>query len=166
MNGVTSTPRQELDAPLEHPLITTWGLVVEGCARVNQRFEADLERELGLPAKWFEVLLRLGRTPGQRLPLTELATSVSFSSSGFTRLADRLERAGLIVRQHCPTDRRVTYAVLTKQGARLLERAVAVHLEGLRRYVAAPLTPTQLAQLAEIMRTLRDAATSPSGLEA
>ncbi len=136
MNGVTSTPRQELDAPLEHPLITTWGLVVEGCARVNQRFEADLERELGLPAKWFEVLLRLGRTPGQRLPLTELATSVSFSSSGFTRLADRLERA------------------------------VAVHLEGLRRYVAAPLTPTQLAQLAEIMRTLRDAATSPSGLEA
>ena len=144
--------------PLDHPLITTWGLVVVGYARVGRLLEADLERELGLPSKWFEVLLRLGRTPGGYLPLTELATSVSFSSSGFTRLADRMESVGLIARQACLTDRRVTYAVLTDAGAHLLGRAAALHLEGLRRYLAAPLTEAQLEQLASLMRTLRDAA--------
>jgi len=151
--------------PLQDPLITIWGLVLEGQARVGQLLLDDLERELELPGKWFEVLLRLGRTPGHAQPLTELATGVSFSSSGFTRLADRMEAAGLIARRPCPSDRRVTFAVLTGAGARLLDRAAALHLEGLRRHLAAHLTAEQLDQLGSLMRTLRDAAASPEAEE-
>jgi DNA-binding MarR family transcriptional regulator len=162
---VSGTPVPTADdaslQPLHDPLITTWGLVVEGEARVGQLLAHDLESEFELPVKWFEVLLRLGRTPGQAQPLTELATSVSFSSSGFTRLADRMEAAGLVARRPSPSDRRVTLAVLTEAGARLLDRAAALHVASLQRHVAAHLTAEQLDQLGRIMRTLRDAATRP-----
>jgi DNA-binding MarR family transcriptional regulator len=152
-----SQPGASTSDPLQDPLITVWGLVLEGEAVINQLLEADLLREFDLPMKWFEVLLRLGRTPGHAIPLTELATSVSFSSSGFTRLADRIEAAGLISRQACATDRRVTYAVITPAGRELLERSVRLHLDGLRRHVTAHLSAEQVDQLAQIMRTLRDA---------
>ncbi len=146
----------------DHELVEAWGLVVEGYSSAMHRMSEDIEAASGLPAKSFEVLLRLARTPGRRLPLTELARSVSFSSSGFTRLADRLERDGLIGREPCPTDRRVTFAVLTDAGSVALDAALGAHIDGLRRYVLAPLGATGVQDLAAAMRRLRDAIDQPS----
>jgi len=38
------------------------------------------------------------------------------SKSGLTRLCDRIEEAGYLSRQNCPTDRRGTFAVVTEAG--------------------------------------------------
>ena len=49
-----------------------------------------------------------------------------------TRLADRLEREGLIRRESCSSDARGAYAVLTPAGAEMLAAARTTHLAGVR----------------------------------
>lgn len=139
----------------DNDLITGWGFVVEGYAAAQRLLEADLA-ETGLPMVWFEVLLRLVRSPGHRLPMTQLANEVSFSSGGFTKLADRLELAGNVTRVACPQDRRVTWITLTEQGTQVIESASARHVESLRTTVLASLGEVAFRELSDHMRTLRD----------
>jgi DNA-binding MarR family transcriptional regulator len=112
---------------------------------------------LGVPDTWFEVLLRLGRTPGHRLRMTDLAESVSFSSGGFTRLADRMAKEGLIRREPDPSDRRAALAVLTDKGGEALDLALAVHVAHLRTHFTGLLASEDRGHLERVMRRLRDA---------
>jgi DNA-binding MarR family transcriptional regulator len=140
-------------------LITWWGLVVEASERTTRRSVADLGVEVAVPGPWFEVLLRLLRTPGHRLPMTRLAHEVSLTSGGFTKFADRLVAAGLIERQGCPTDRRVTYVALTEKGLAVARTTRDRHVSALREHFLAPLGAADAARLAGLMRRLRDANT-------
>ena len=139
----------------DNDLITSWGFVVEGYAAAQRMLEADLA-DTGLPMVWFEVLLRLVRSPGHRLSMTQLANEVSFSSGGFTKLADRLEMAGNVTRVACPQDRRVTWITLTAQGTQVITSASARHVASLRTTILGPLGEVALRELADHMRTLRD----------
>jgi len=143
--------------PLEDPRLTQWGLVVEAYSRVMARLQQDLQEECGLPPTWFEVLLRLARSPGGRLRMSDLAAQVSFTSGGFTRLADRIEAAGLLERQPCPSDRRAAFAVITAEGRSVVERAAVVHLRGLQEYVLDHLSPAQVTAWERAARVVRDA---------
>jgi DNA-binding MarR family transcriptional regulator len=143
----------------DEELITWWGLVVEASDRTTRRSVADLGVEVSVPGPWFEVLLRLLRTPGHRLPMTRLAHEVSLTSGGFTKFADRLAAAGLVERQACPTDRRVTYVALTEQGLTVARTARDRHVAALREHFLHPLGVPDAAHLATLMRRLRDANT-------
>jgi DNA-binding MarR family transcriptional regulator len=139
------------------PRITVFGLFVEASGRLSRHLSKEMEAECGIPITWFEVLLRLGRTPRRRMRMIELAHQISFTDSGVSRLADRMERAGLIGRELDRTDRRGTLAVLTPAGADLLDRAVQVHLDGIQRRVFDHLGDRDVAALERIMRTIREA---------
>src|SRR5215212_8242749 len=143
--------------------ITLWGLFLEVHAGIGRRLHNELRATLDLPDAWFEVLLRIGRTAGQAVRMTDLANMVLFTSGGFTKLADRMEQAGLIRREPCPDDRRATYAVLTPEGRRVLDQALAVHLPGLQRYLYDPLDARQRRELESILRTLRAALDATGG---
>jgi DNA-binding MarR family transcriptional regulator len=145
------------DDLLHDDRITLWGLLLEVHAGIGRRLACELRAEIDLPDAWFEVLLRIGRTPGQAVRMTDLANQVLFSSGGFTKLADRMEQAGLIRRERCPDDRRAIFAVLTPAGRQALDRALAVHLPGLQRYLCDPLDARQRRELEAILRTLRSA---------
>jgi DNA-binding MarR family transcriptional regulator len=131
--------------------------MVEAHSRVMARLQQDLQVECGLQPTWFEVLLRLVRSPGGQLRMSELAAQVSFTSGGFTRLADRIEAAGLIERQPSATDRRAALAVITAEGRSVVERAAEVHLRGLQAYVWDHLSPEQITTWEHAARTVRDA---------
>jgi DNA-binding MarR family transcriptional regulator len=147
--------------PWDDPLITTFGMLIEAHAAVLADVSRDLEAISGVPLAWFEVMLRLARSPDHQLRMAELARQVSLSTSGLTRLVDRVEEAGYVERQSCPGDRRGAFAVLTPDGQDVLRRSLPRHLETLERRVASPLG-ADAAQLTELLRTLRDAK-SPSG---
>ncbi len=85
--------------------------------------DAELDAAHGLPLTSYDVLIYLKQAPRKRLRMAELADSVLLSRSGVTRLVDRLEREGLLVRDACDDDGRGLYAVLTRKGEDLLERA-------------------------------------------
>ena len=145
------------DDLLHDERVTLWGLFLEVHEGIKRRLDRELRAEVGIPDPWLEVLLRIGRTPGQAVRMTQLADMVLFSSGGFTKLADRMERAGLIRREPCPGDRRSSLATLTPEGRRVLDRALAVHVPGLQRYLVDHLDARQRRQLEEILRTLRSA---------
>ena len=154
-------PDDTLDQRLHDDRITLWGLFLEATEGLRRQLEGELRAAVELPGPWFEVLLRIGRTPGRAVPMTQLAEMVLFSSGGFTKLADRMERAGLIRRVPCPGDRRSHLATLTPEGRRVLDRALEVHLPGVQRHLLDQLDPDQRQQLEQILRTLRDAAAPP-----
>ncbi len=133
--------------------VTLYGLLVEAFTRLRPL----VHRDLGIPETWFEVLLRLGRTPEHRLRMTDLADAVAFSSGGFTRLADRMVKEGLIRRDPDPSDRRAALAVLTGKGAEALDRAMTAHVAHLRTHVSGPLPEADRRHLERTLRTLRDA---------
>lgn len=146
--------------------ITAFGMLLEAHAAVTQVVNRELEATAGMPITWFEVLLRLSRSPEQRLRMSDLAGQVGLSHSGLTRLVDRVIDAGFVRREACPEDRRGAFAVLTDAGDEALGAALAGHLDSIERHLAAPLGPGGMADLTDLLRTLRDAAwagTRPAG---
>jgi DNA-binding MarR family transcriptional regulator len=140
-------------------VITNWGLIVEAHAAVMKRV-AELDNT-DLPAPFFEVLLRLVRTPGHRLTMSQLAHEITFSTGGFTKLADRMEAAGLVVRVACPNDRRVTWMALTPAGEAAIGEILPRHIASVRATVLDVLGEDALADVGIQMRKLRDSINGP-----
>lgn len=140
----------------DDPRITAVGLLVEAHAGLSARFAAQFE-EHGLSPVEFEVLMRLSRSPGNQLRMTDLAAQTSLSTSGVTRVVDRMERDGLLGRRACPSDRRSSYAVVTATGLRRLDETLPGHLEIIEQWFTGQLTGPELTGLLDGLRKVRDA---------
>src|SRR5437868_2101861 len=114
-------------APLSKREAGAWRGFLRAHARLWKELGADLEARHGLSINAYDVLVLLDEAPLGRERMTDLANAVLMSSGGFTRLADRLERQGLIARERCPTDARGFDAVLTELGRAKLEEARETH---------------------------------------
>lgn len=144
------------DRHFDDPRITAMGLFVETFTGLSARLATQLA-EHGLSPVEFEVLTRLARSPGRQLRMTDLAAQTSLSTSGVTRVVDRMVRDGLLCRQACPGDRRISYAVVTEAGLARLDEALPNHLELIERWFTGQLSPTELRNLLDALRTVRDA---------
>jgi DNA-binding MarR family transcriptional regulator len=134
--------------------LTVWRTFLRVHAEVTRRLEADLVAEHQLSLGSYDVLVQLVEAPGHRLRMTELAGAVLLSRSGLTRLVDRLERDGLVVREVCPSDARGLFAVMTEAGYARLRTAARTHLQGVNDYVIARLDPAELAMLGQLLGRL------------
>src|SRR3954468_10774202 len=141
---------------LEDPRITAMGLFVEAFSGVNARLNVQLA-EHGLGNVDFEVLVRLARSPGGELRMTDLAAQTGLSTSGVTRVVDRLERDGLATRRACPTDRRGSFTVITANGLAKMREVLPGHLALIEEWSPARLAPAELDGLLGGLRTIRDA---------
>src|ERR1700752_3419993 len=152
---------------LSDPRITAVGLFAEAFTGLTNRFAALFDQHRLSPVE-FEVLMRLARSPSQRLRMTDLAGQTSLSTSGVTRVVDRMDRDGLVRREACASDRRSSYAVITDAGLARLAQVLPAHLELIEQWFVGQLTPEQLAQFLESLRILRDALNpcAPAGVVA
>ena len=82
---------------------------------------------------------------------TELARQRMMTSGGMTAAIDRVERKGLAARAPNPTDRRGSLVRLTDEGVRIIDEAMARHVEVERELVAA-LAPDEAEHLAGLLR--------------
>jgi MarR family transcriptional regulator, 2-MHQ and catechol-resistance regulon repressor len=140
----------------DDPRLTAIGLFAEAFIGLSSRFAAQFEQHRVSQVE-FEVLMRLARSPQHRLRMTDLAGQTSLSTSGVTRVVDRMDRGGLIRREACPSDRRSSFAVITEAGLARLEEILPGHLELVQRWFIGQLTPVQLEQTLGSLRTIRDA---------
>lgn len=143
-------------------LLTVAGLFFEANAVLERELERRLADECSISPQNFDVLIRLARTPGHRLRMSDLAAQTTLTPSGLTRAVDRLVEAGLVKREACPSDRRGSFATLTDAGAARMKEALPAHVAHLRDTLATVLTREQLDTLGELMRELRDAL-NPAG---
>jgi DNA-binding MarR family transcriptional regulator len=146
-----------MDCALDDDRITLAGLLLEAHAGLVAELDRRLQEDSDLTQQWFEVLLRLARSPDGRLRMSDLARQVIITPSGLTRAVDRMEEAGLVRRDSCPTDRRVSYAVLTPKGRRQIEAAVPRHIEHIEHCFTSLLDAKERAALESSLRKLRDA---------
>ncbi|MGI5456432.1 MarR family winged helix-turn-helix transcriptional regulator [Streptomyces sp. CA-249302] len=140
-------------------LVRDFGLLIRSATRLEQRIDSALRRECGISHTMLEVLIRLCRHPGEEVSQRQLADDLTLTSSGTTRLIDRMEESGLVGRVPAPGDRRVMLVEPTPKGRTAFLRAAAVHAEVVEKYFVRPLPPDDYARLTgalgEIDRALR-----------
>ena len=131
-------------------------MLLETHNELHGALQRNLDSGAGLPVGWMSVLIRLARSPEQRLRMTELARDMTMSTSGLTRLVDRMEAGGVVRREACPEDRRGLHAVLTEEGRALLASTTPCHVADLERLLGGALDERELAQLTDLLRRVRN----------
>jgi DNA-binding MarR family transcriptional regulator len=124
-----------------------------------ERVGGDLVAATSLPLGSYNVMRLLHEAPGGRLRLSELARAVHLTRSGVTRLANRLERAGVLRREGDARDRRGSCAVLTDRGRDALRRARAVFVRAVAEHFGSYLSDSEAETLKVVLSRIVTAET-------
>lgn len=127
-----------------------WRRYLRMQAELTARLARQLQTDSDLSMADFEVLVNLTDVPEGRLRVTELANSLQWEKSRLSHHFARMEKRGLVVREHCPSDARGAYVVLTPEGRAAIEAAAPGHVEAVRRLMFDGLTTDQVATLTAI----------------
>jgi len=136
--------------------ITLIGLIFETAAGLRRRLAPGLEERIGVGGQAFEILVRLARSPGGALRMSDLATQTGLTPSGLTRAMDRLTAEGLADRQACESDRRGAFAVLTDDGRVRMAEALELHERDITSFLDGLLSDEEEQTLVELLARLRD----------
>ena len=96
--------------------------------RALQSIEKKTIKEInsqGLNLTEFGVLELLYHKGDQ--PIQKIGQKILLASSSITYVVDKLEEKNYLKRRGCPTDRRVTYATITKEGKELMDEIFPKH---------------------------------------
>ncbi|GAB3015007.1 MarR family winged helix-turn-helix transcriptional regulator [Streptomyces pseudoechinosporeus] len=134
--------------PLDADEEAAWRAFARAVLVVPRVLDADLLTGCGLSLVEYIVLVNLSEAPGRAMRMNELATESVLSTSGTTRLVERMARQGLVERRPAETDGRGLMAVLTDAGLRRLEEAYPHALASVRNNVMDHLAGLDLAAFA------------------
>ena len=136
--------------------LAAWRAVLHAHTSVVAQAEDALAAAELPPLAWYDVLWAIRRAPARRLRMAELAASLTISRGGLTKLADRLENAGLIRREPTDNDGRGLYAVLTAEGNTLLRRMWPVYSRALCEIFVSTITKDEAAVIAAALGRVND----------
>ena len=142
MQSELSQREQSLSSPSAERL-RAWRLFFESALALLDVLDTELEREAGIPLRWYDVLVQLEESP-EGIPMNALAERILYSKSGFTRVVDRMEEAGLVRRVRPQHDRRSILVVLTKEGSETMENARRYHRDGIERHFSQHLSDHEI----------------------
>lgn len=152
----STTKTEDERGRLSREPITLVGLVLESASGLRRELAPSMEIATGVTGLAFEVLVRLNRSPGGALRMSDLAAQTGLTRSGLTRALDRLVEAKLCARANCDLDRRGTYAVLTDEGRIRVEEAIKSHERDITELLAGLFTVAEETELVEFLRKIRD----------
>jgi DNA-binding MarR family transcriptional regulator len=150
--------------PASDEVVDAWLQIVDAAMRTQHRLLEKVSQS-GVSDQWFGVLHLLLRAPEHRMPMTRLARDLSMTAGGFTKLADRMGREGLIDRRGSSGDRRVVYATLTDKGLDEARRGEQAFLEAVETVVLGPLNGKQVLGVAENLARLGNIVAHTTGDE-
>ena len=131
-----------------------WGRLLRGHAGISRELSASLQAEHGLTINDYEALLVLSHADDQRLKRVDISRQLLLTPSGITRLLEGLETEGLVERESCATDLRVTYARLTETGASRLQAASCAHVASITALFEEHLDEGEITALADALDKL------------
>ena len=115
----------------------------------------DLVKSRGISATQYNVLRILRGSDVEGLCRNALRDRMLTRMPDMTRLLDRMEEAGLVVRVREGEDRRMVMTRITEKGRRLLDELDAPVM-ALHRKQMAGLTDAQLRSLSDLLTRVRD----------
>ena len=121
------------------PKAHAWAVLLTAHATLVERIERALAAAGLPPLGWYDVLWELEKAGG-RVRMRELARRVVLSKSNLSRLADRLEQAGLAAREDSPGDGRGYDLALTRAGRAMRRRMWPVYETQIQQLFAAHLS--------------------------
>lgn len=141
-----------IDQPrwLDDDEMRAWRSYVVGKALLDARLNRDLQEEHHLTLADYELLVRLSEAPSGRARMSTLAEQVASSKSRISHQVGRMEKAGLVRREECPSDGRGVFAVLTDHGLEVLRSAAPTHVRGVRDNLVDLLSESERSVLAEV----------------
>lgn len=126
---------------------------------VGRLLSHQLERDLqpfGLTLNDYEILVNLSESPEHRMRMTDLATATLQSKSRLSHQITRMEKAELVRRESCESDRRGLFAVLTEHGWETMRTVAPHHVASVRRHFIDGVSPSDLAHLERILRPMAE----------
>jgi DNA-binding MarR family transcriptional regulator len=134
-----------------------WRAWLAASILLQERLGRELQAQHGLTMAEYEILVRLSESDERRMRMSELADRTLSSRSRLSHQIDRMEKAGLVTREHCTEDRRGAWAVLTDHGWDVLVTAAPDHVESVRAHLVDVLSPTEFTALGRACTKVVDA---------
>jgi DNA-binding MarR family transcriptional regulator len=126
--------------------LRAWRLYFESALALTDVLDAELQRDAGIPVRWYDALVHLEEAP-EGLRMNELAERILYSKSGLTRVVDKMDEAGLVRRVRPESDRRSIFVVLTDEGRKTMEEARRHHRHGIEQHFSRHLADTDVKAL-------------------
>jgi len=137
----------------DHQSLKVWLRLLSCSTQIETEIRKRLRAEFGMTLARFDYLAQLHRHAGG-LRMSALSRYLMVTGGNVTGLTDELEKEGLVERLPEPDDRRSYRVSLTKKGSRLFDSIASVH-ESWVISIFAGMTPTQKAQLLDLLGRLR-----------
>lgn len=153
MESASNCDESPCDAPCPAG-VQAWARLVRAQSACMAAVETELRLANFPPLAWYDVLLELKTAPEQRLRPYELEERMLLRQYNLSRLLQRLEAEGLIVRQRCDKDARGQYVSITAGGRELLRRMWPVYAGAIKRHFAGKLAPGEPQELARLLGKL------------
>ena len=146
-----AAPETQVTSTTEDPAYTAaWQAVRNTHLAVVEKVEIALA-DADLPGlAWYDVLARLNLSASPLRP-KDLLCHVSVTKSGLTRLVDRIEKAGLVERSYCPSDRRGTFLTITKEGRKTLSDMQPIRDRVFDEHISNQLSPAEAEAVTELL---------------
>jgi DNA-binding MarR family transcriptional regulator len=146
---IPSGTRSVTGGPLTDVELAAWRGMLRASVRLRRVLGERLAERHELSMADYDLLVCLADRPDRRMRMSELAEEILQPRSSLTRIADGLERRGLIRRERSSTDGRGAEAILTPDGLRTFRRAQRTHHDNIRELFLNRLDDKHLACLAE-----------------
>ncbi|WDQ16480.1 MarR family winged helix-turn-helix transcriptional regulator [Rhodopirellula sp. P2] len=144
-----SPAKQSFDSLEQEVFLNLW--------RTYDRLKAmedEVFGQVGLSAQQYNALRLLQSVHPKTMPTLVLGGRLISRAPDMTRLLDRLERRGWLLRERKPENRRVVEVRITKEGMQLLDEIHEAVQESHRRQLGH-LNKKVLRQLADLLRQAR-----------
>jgi DNA-binding MarR family transcriptional regulator len=141
-------------ADRKHLTTSAWGALLRVHAAVVPVLDHKLLAEVGMPLRFYDVLLELATAPERKLRMSDLADRVVLSRTRVSRVVEEMASAGLLVREQNPQDGRSAYAALTDLGLRRYRQAAPTYLAGIEEHFAQRLADRELKALATALQRI------------
>ena len=146
---------------MAHLAVDAWESLLRAQVALMKEFAEDF-RGSTVSMQEYDVLYTLTGCPDGRTRLRDLADRVRLSQPGLSRLVERMEADGLVVRERDPLDGRGTLVRLTAKGEDAQRSTGRVHVRSITARVAGALTHDEQVELARLCAKLRHAGEPPS----
>lgn len=151
----TSALREELKQtrPFHSPAHEAVVSVLRTAALLQRQLSLVVERG-GVTLQQYNVLRILRGAGDTGLPTLAIRARMIEEAAGITRLLDKLERAGYVVRERCTPDRRQVLCRITPSGSAILAR-LDVPVDAVNDDALRTLSALEQAKLIELLGAVR-----------
>lgn len=146
---IPSGTRSRSGSQLTDEELAAWRGMLRTSVQLRRVLGERLAERHELSMADYDLLVCLAGRPDHRMRMSELADEILQPRSSLTRIADGLERRGLVRRERSSADGRGAEAIVTPEGLRAFRRAQRTHHDNIRELFLNRLDDKQLACLAD-----------------